>query len=65
MYKMRTIFYFEDNPLETINGFLYTSPQPFGTIKFDDKNYRIVRYQDIFSIEAGKRMVTRDVYLTT
>lgn len=63
MYKMRTIFYFEDKPLETISGFLYISPQPFGTIELNGKNYRVVRYKDVFAKENNSRVITRNVYL--
>jgi hypothetical protein len=63
MFKTRTAFFLDDQPFDTINDFLYITPQPFGFIKFDGINYRIIHYLDVFSKEHNSRVITREVFL--
>jgi len=62
-YRMKTVFFVEDVPMETIIGFLYITPQPFGLIDIDGHSYRLARYNDVMSKENNVRVICRNVYL--
>jgi len=65
MYKMKTVFFLDDDIVLEITGFLYTSPQPYAPIDVLKKTYRIIRYEDDFTKDKTEKLViTRKVFLS-